>query len=418
VTNSRSFPAALAAVAVAGFAAAAAPAPTPVPPSAADTGTYLGGPARTNHFPDARLPQRPVVLWTHPTGATPFDPVVAGGTVYFGDFRSNLHAVQADSGQEVWQLRDARRRCVGKAVQVAGGRLYLSSALGVEALDPAKGDAVWRHDLNAGSDSPLAFGGRVFGTVGPCDVRALDAATGEMVWRRSVLPVGPPQAQVPHTGTASTDGESLFVPFIPLVGQEGRVNALDLATGDSRWTFTVPGVVYGTPVVSGGRVLVTACEWARPRPPGGFRFDGGAIYALDRKTGKPVWEFRDKGFYCSGVAAGGGAAYAAETGGRVVKLDLASGRKLWEYETPPAPQDRGRFLSHVPLLTADAVAFSSREGVLYCLAADTGALRWRLELGEGIGGCGGPVTDGRRIFVTACSPGGQEGRVLAVGEAP
>ncbi|NOZ21441.1 MAG: PQQ-binding-like beta-propeller repeat protein, partial [Planctomycetes bacterium] len=57
-----------------------------------------------------------------------------------------------------------------------------------------------------------------------------------------------------------------------------KVYAIDLKTGQERWSFFTEGPIRFSPVVSGGRVFVAS--------------DDGCVYCLAAETGKLIWKFR------------------------------------------------------------------------------------------------------------------------------
>jgi outer membrane protein assembly factor BamB len=70
------------------------------------------------------------------------------------------------------------------------------------------------------------------------------------------------------------------------------------------------------------------------------------VHALEAKTGKPLWTFTTRARVDSSPAIAGGRIFWSNDG-RVYGLDLASGKKVWEYEaaspgTSPRPSPRAR----------------------------------------------------------------------------
>jgi len=137
------------------------------------------------------------------------------------------------------------------------------------ALDAGSGTALWRtaypapFQMNpatskhgAGPKSTPAFAaGRLF-TLGMSGiVTAFDAETGRRLWQKPAPPVSP----LYHTATSPlVDGDLVIV---HLGGHDhGALTALDVATGDVRWSWNGDGPAYGSPMVfdlSGTRQVVT-----------------------------------------------------------------------------------------------------------------------------------------------------------------
>jgi outer membrane protein assembly factor BamB len=404
-----------AALGAAGASALGSGGQTPAPKVAAETDAVRGDPERTGYVPGARLPQRPVVLWTYrdDTHTSVGQPAAADGVVYFGDRAGTVHARRDVDGRVVWQNRDPERGRVRHAPQIVVRRIYVNTLRGVEALDE-RGTTVWRFDWKGPESAapPLVAGGRVFTATGDGTLFALDADRGIQLWRQSRVPAEKSeQRKVPLT--ASTDGQIVFV---PVVGPESCVEGLDAKTGRRLWTFAAKYPL-GPPPVQADRVLAADLRL----PPAGAVVAGivppagqALVYALDRTNGQVAWEFRDRSALPHGVATRPDAAFVA-VDLHVVRLDLATGKKAWEQVLPAGPDDR--WITSAPLVTDDSVVVSTG-GHLCCLAADTGALRWRAELPGGVRTFGALCTDGRRLYVRMPGPSGVGGTIVAVGEAP
>ena len=125
------------------------------------------------------------------------------------------------------------------------------------------------------------------------------------------------------------------------------------------------------------------------------------VYALDAATGATVWRFDPEvrgqfvRFSCCGgpmnrgVAVYGGRVFVATFDARLVAIDAADGRKLWDVDTNYAPDEFSYTISGAPLVAAGKVYIgnSSSEfggartaghrGYLSAYDAETGALTWR-----------------------------------------
>jgi hypothetical protein len=109
-------------------------------------------------------------------------------------------------------------------------------------------------------------------------------------------------------------------------GADGKVYALDAATGHPRWTYTTGGQVTSGPAVAGGTVYVGGAD--------------GKVYALDAATGHPRWTYTTGGSAASvpvgvsiGPAVAGGTVYVGSKDHKVYALDAATGHPRWSYTT-------------------------------------------------------------------------------------
>ena len=134
-------------------------------------------------------------------------PLIYDGVMYVTGSYSRLYAIDARTGEELWQY-DARLPegilpccdVVNRGAAIYGDKIYFGTLdARIMALDRKTGDVVWRKkiaDYKAGysyTAAPIIVNGLVitgnsggeFGIVG--EVQARDAETGELVWTRPVI---------------------------------------------------------------------------------------------------------------------------------------------------------------------------------------------------------------------------------------
>ena len=104
------------------------------------------------------------VLWTyHPGSGMASDVVVADGVVYLRDNNGTVHAISAANKKQLWAKTATAAGLYGPAV--AGGRLYYTTALALQALDAKSGDPVWAFTAPGNSEllsTPAVANGLVF----------------------------------------------------------------------------------------------------------------------------------------------------------------------------------------------------------------------------------------------------------------
>lgn len=130
------------------------------------------------------------------------------------------------------------------------------------------------------------------------------------------------------------------------------------------------GAIISTPLVSENHVYVGAIQDA------GLATHG-AVYCLDRTTGKQVWRFDDDGtmqhMYSTPCLADGrltiGEGMHANFVCKLYCLDAVSGTKLWDFET-------AGHIESSPCVAGGKVYFGAGDDGLYCLDAASGAKRW------------------------------------------
>ncbi|MFT4040657.1 MAG: PQQ-binding-like beta-propeller repeat protein [Thermomicrobiales bacterium] len=339
----------LAATTLGRFPALAQEATPAAPELGADWPIYRGDPARTG-APGVRGPVGdPVLLWSFaaPSSASR-TPALAGGVAYLTAAKA-LYAMDALTGEALWQVDIATD--VETTPTVADGGVYFMALDGtLIAVDLATRAERWRfaEPVNANS-SPVVAGSLIIIGNDDTTLFAIDATTGAEAWRYDA------GAALPRAAAVRDD-------TIYIGNANGEVLALDL-TGSELWRSTPPaGEHYsmGTLAVSEDAIYVVGLN------------EGPLTQKLDRATGEEIWGVTvSLGFRpltVSGdllVGSGGdGVAYG---------LDADTGDVLWQFPTGENIQ--------ASAAVADGVAYvASYDRNLYALDAATGEERWRYEI--------------------------------------
>ena len=257
----------------------------------------------------------------HPAGDWPF----AGG-----DWASSRHSTLADVTLDnvdrlgaAW-VTGLAGGASSRATPVAqDGVVYLAGGASVFALDGGTGETVWRWTGEAGMTPSWQGvglgGGLVFVGLGSAQVAALRQDTGEPAWVTAVGSVPPQAGERVTTAPMYARGRV----FVGLAngdsGGQGRVVALDAATGEIAWTFFVvprPGE-FGHDT------------W--PRDSEIWRLGGGGVWLVGTvdpdlglvyfATGNPVPMF-------GGEIRAGDNLFTAS----VLALDVETGERRWHYQ--------------------------------------------------------------------------------------
>jgi len=161
--------------------------------------------------------------------------------------------------------------------------------------------------------------------------------------------------------------------------RDGRVYALDRASGERVWMHRASGGVGASPVVQGDAVI--AADY------------GGNVYRLRRSDGAVVWKRALGVKIVSTPAVTSERVVVGTVRGHVAALSLESGRTLWKFS------GRGQIRGGIGY-ARETFLIPCQDGRLYAVAEDTGRQRWSVALG-------GPVTS---------SPAG-EGELVVIGTA-
>ncbi len=150
-----------------------------------------------------------------------------------------------------------------------------------------------------------------------------------------------------------------------------------------KWSFDTGGPVFASPVLSDGALYIASAS--------------GALFSLDRETGRERWKFASRMPIASTPAIGDGVLYFVSSAGSLVALELATGKPKWvyaiEYERRfearglhgygPAGQtmpDAWDVFTSSPVIAEGRVYFGSGDGNVYAVDATSGVLQWKFPM--------------------------------------
>jgi eukaryotic-like serine/threonine-protein kinase len=266
-------------------------------------------------------------------------PAVAEGLAVFGSEDGYLYAVSLADGAERWKVRLGGD--VSGSAAIAGNRVVILGPDGaLLALDLHSGRTLW--SLPTGPDVPFAG-----------DPRGFDLFLSSPTIAQGIVYVG---------------------------GGDGKVRAVDLATGQPRWAHTTGHRVRSSPAVADGRVFVGS-------------FDG-KVYCLDAATGAERWTFATGDAVQSSPAVAGGLVFVGSRALAVYALDAATGRLVWR-----RPHSGSWILASAAVDDGKVVIGGSDSHLLECLDARTGAPLWSVDTGARL--LGSPTIAGNVVLYGA-----------------
>ena len=340
------------------------------------------------------------VLWSHKIGGGSGDrairlrPAIIGGRVFAASTDGKIKALTADKGRVIWQ----------KDIKDFYTKEELSFGFSKD-LDAITG--------GVGSGGDLV----VVGT-GSGEILALNQSDGSLAWKSRVASEVLSQPQI--------DEDLVVVQSI-----DGKVAAYDAIDGSRKWIYmtNIPALTLrgtATPIISGDVILVG--------------FSSGRVTLLQKDTGLSGLDTR------VGVAQGdsdlerlvdidgamameNGRLYAASFQGRIIGIDIATGRTLWSEEASSVSgvgtgfgnvylarsdsqisahnADNGREVWRVdallhrditaPVAIGSYLAFTDFEGYLHLMAQSDGRFVGRRKI-DGTGARSGVVAEGGRLY--------------------
>lgn len=228
-------------------------------------------------------------------------PTVANGQV-FGLFHRDKGGIigwRAIDGVPTWRRDGDEVTAVNGSPVIADGHLFVANGRDeVSSFDEHTGDRAWTTLLDpAGFDwgyaivaTPALADGRLFVATRYHALVALDAGSGRVLWR---FDGGPTTLHVTHyrghsDGFAS--GPLVTGGMVWIAGVDGRLTALDAATGTVRWVQALGAPVLGGLAVAGDRLIVTSFDGTvrALAPIGGASDGGGGCAAADSSSGPLV----------------------------------------------------------------------------------------------------------------------------------
>jgi outer membrane protein assembly factor BamB len=270
----------------------------------------------------------------------------------------------------------------------------------VRAVDLATGEPVWTDAVELteivqapiATDETTAYVGDVGGTV-----TAIELASGDERWTAD--------AGAPIVSAVTVDGEQLYVATLGEQRTPGAVVALDPSNGEELWRTgddAVRGNLVSAPTVSDGRILV---------------LEPGHVVALDPADGGLLWRteivnprttpFTRQGIGSLAPVSADGEVFAVDVTGRVYALDAETGAIAWDHAlNDPSPLSP-------PVLTDEHVLVPANSGTLYAVDRTSGHLVSRFETDRTL--LRG-LADGGDVLVAVA--GFEDPRVLAFGEDP
>lgn len=324
-------------------------------------------------------------------------PVVAGGLAFTLDSRARVTAT-APNGGTAWSTDllpagEAGNSASGGGLAYDAGQVFVTTAYGeIAALDAATGGVRWRQRVAAPlSGAPTVAGGVVYVVGRDATGWAVRASDGKVLWTLAGI-AG--QAGVTGASTPAVAADLVVFPFA-----SGQLLSADTATGAELWSAQVAGsrvgraIAYirdltGDPVILDDRVIAGTSS--------------GRIAAFERDTGIQLWS-ADEGA-AGPVLAIGGSVFAINDQAQLVRLDAATGARIYTvplpYYTDMRVRRQDRIVAHHgPILAGGRLFVASSDGVLRVFDPQTGVL-----VGQGAipgGAASAPVVAGGTLYVAS-----------------
>lgn len=224
--------------------------------------------------------------------------------------------MNAETGAEIW--RAPLNMPLAAGVGSDGNRVAVINRSN-ELLTLADAKVLWKAKLPALSfTAPLVAGGRVFVLTADRTVIAFDGASGQKLWSQQ------------RTGDALVLKQSGILTSYQdnlLVGLSGRLVAMNPSNGVSRWEVTI-GSSRGTNEVE--RLVDLVSGVSRVNNVICARAFQTSVTCVDAQKGSNLWTRAAQGHV--GLSGTASALFGAESDGKLMAWNRASGQVLWQSE--------------------------------------------------------------------------------------
>lgn len=289
------------------------------------------------------------------------DPLLHNGIVYTGSNDGNMYAFNSETGEVKWKY--PTNFAIESSPAIAEGILYFgSNDTYFYALDAKDGRLLWKYKTGSNvSSSPLVNNGLVFFGGNDNYIYALNAKSGKLMWNYT-------------TGGLTGHSSPVIKNNILFIGsRDGNLYALYAINGLLKWAYYTGRSLEGSrPVVSDGLVYVAG---------GAVLFNAeslmkGALYAIDEKTGKLIWDRpNDVGMY-SDATVSNNKVFISSDDGNLNAFNAKDGTNIWAERIIPNGSRS---------TVADGLIFINGSGTLnfYALDENTGAVKWKSPILDG-----------------------------------
>lgn len=221
---------------------------------------------------------------------------------------SAIQAYQLKTGNVLWKTKHAP---VEASLLMYGGSLIAADVDGtVRAFNPLTGVVKWEHSLGERVSvmaSPLGFEEAVVVADVQGKITAFQVNDGSVIWTAEL--------DEPIYETPGGNGTTMYVPTT-----RGSLISLDVETGKEIWRYEVPDslVSFTSPAATDQEIVVGGSD--------------GILRVLEPATGKTKWMFSVDEAFTSAPFISRNTIYIGSMGQKLYALDRSSGRLVWEQE--------------------------------------------------------------------------------------
>ncbi len=252
---------------------------------------------------------------------------------------------------------------------------------------------LWSTNLGKESDflrvalRPTGDGERLYAASADGKVHALDPATGKRIWRTDLK-------------LEITAGPGVGEGVVAVMAADGFLVVLDAATGAERWRTDIDGESLALPLVEDDLIIIQTID---NRLRAVSVFDGAPRWTIEQST--PALTLRGS---ASPLSVGSNVV-AGFDNGRLIAIDSESGDIAWESMlSPPTGRSDLERLADVDgqlAVVGQDIYAAGYQGTLASVAAESGQVLWQQEISTYVG----VAADWNNLYTTA-----ETGEVIAL----
>ncbi|HEY7851776.1 MAG TPA: PQQ-binding-like beta-propeller repeat protein [Caulobacteraceae bacterium] len=302
-------------------------------------------------------------------------PVSSGGRIFVMDGAADVSAHDAATGGQIWRTNIApkfkrRQEAWGGGVAFADGKVFVTSGYReVVALDAADGHLLWRTATEAPMHAaPTVSDGRVFAEDVNDELFAYDAATGAQAWTYQALAE---PARILASTSPAVENETLVSSFA-----SGELVALRAANGNELWNASLSRAnrtnalseirdIAGRPVIYKTDVFAVS--------------HSDVFAAVDLRTGQTRWTLPVSAITSPWPV--GDVVYVVDLSGQVICASRDAGQVYWIRDLNAGLKKKQRAYWSTPILASNRLITVSSKGEAVAIDPKTGVVQRRLKLG-------------------------------------
>jgi outer membrane protein assembly factor BamB len=302
------------------------------------------------------------VLWHASVGhanAYDFTPAGDKSAIFAASADGEIVRFDAVTGRQVWRVSAAESLSGG--VGVGENLVLVGTPKGMVRAFDENGKALWSSRLSSEVlSAPMVAGGVVVVRSGDSRIYGLDALDGKRKW---VYERAMPSLVLRSSAGVALDGGVAYVGFaggklVAIKADDGKV-LWEAAIAQPKGSTEIERIadITSVPVVDGSVVYAVAYQ--------------GRAAAVDRASGRVMWT-RDISSY-TGMSTEGSHIYLSHSGGAIYALDFRSGKSYWR---------QGSLLHRqlsAPLPVGPYLAVGDLEGYVHFLSRDDGSFVARVK---------------------------------------